>query len=119
MPVSSVGRVPLLWPRSQVAPLGVLLILWVGATSVVVRRPASGVTALLRVVHPSAGAHHHHSSVTDRVATVVTICCATTVHHAEVVEAGTGPRPGPRGVHGAEMGGGSRCEVGWTDGCCS
>ena len=102
MPVSSVGRVPLLGPRPQ----GELLVLRVDATSVVVRRPAPGVRALLRVVHPPAGAHQQ-SSVSDCVAAVVAIGCAAAVHHAEMVEAGTGPRPGPRGVHGAEMGGGS------------
>lgn len=84
--VGSVGGVAL-WPRPQVAPLGVLLALWVGATSVV-RRPAGDV-ALLRVVYPSAGVHQQ-SSVTDGVTVVVVVanCCAATVH-AEMIKART------------------------------
>ncbi|TNN81953.1 hypothetical protein EYF80_007861 [Liparis tanakae] len=108
------GRVALR-PCGQVAPRGVLLLLLLlllllalrVAATTVVRRPAGA--ALLRVAQPSS-AGGHQAPVANSVAAAV---ASNVAAHAEMIEAGPRPRPGPRGVHG--RGGRWGMDVGWRE----
>lgn len=108
------GRVALR-PCGQVAPLGVRLLLLLllalrVAVTTVVRRPAG--VALLRVAQPSS-AGGHQAPVANSVAAAV---ASNVAAHAEMIEAGPRPRPGPRGVHGrGGRWGMDVLEVGWRE----